>query len=236
MGENRYECPICKDTGYLLKTHEDGYEYAIPCKCRDIRIAKDRLERSGLAREFKSRTFDGYKTFNNPQLIDAKNTALQFVEQMEVDKLGEAGSLMLCGQVGAGKTHLGTACSMALIEKGIAVIYMGYREEMTALKSRILDEEAYSGKITRFKTAPVLFIDDFLKGKVTESDVNIIYEIVNYRYNNDLPMIISTEKTMDDLIIFDEAIGSRLIEMCTGNIIMFSGKELNYRLYRGGAA
>ena len=141
---------------------------------------------------------------------------------------------MLCGQVGAGKTHLGTACSVSLIEKGIAVIYMGYREEMTSLKARIIDEPAYSKEMGKLKTAPVLFIDDFLKGKITESDVNIIYEIVNYRYNNHFPMIISTEKTLDDLIDFDESIGSRLIEMCSGHIIVFNGKELNYRLYRGG--
>ena len=116
------------------------------------------------------------------------------------------------------------------------MIYMGYREEMTALKSKVTDELAYSSEINRYKKAQVLFIDDFLKGKITEADVNIVYEIVNYRYNNKLPVIISTEKTLDDLINFDEAIGSRLIEMCSGHIIVFSGKKLNYRLYRGGAA
>ena len=77
---------------------------------------------------------------------------------------------------------------------------------------------------------------DFLKGKITEADINIVYEIVNYRYNNHLPLIISTEKTLDDLISFDEAVGSRLIEMCRGHIIVFEGRKLNYRLYRGGVA
>ena len=94
----------------------------------------------------------------------------------------------------------------------------------------------HTQKSNKFKNAPVLFIDDFLKGKLTESDVNVVYEIVNYRYNNKLPVIISTEKTLDELINFDEAIASRLIEMCTGYIVVFAGKELNYRLYRGGAA
>lgn len=110
---------------------------------------------------------------------------------------------------------------------------MGYRDEMTSLKAKIIDEKSYSDTVNRFKTANVLFIDDFIKGKTTESDVNIVYEIVNYRYNNHLPMIVSTEKPLEDLIVFDEAIGSRLIEMCRGYIVVFEGKKLNYRLYKG---
>ena len=65
---------------------------------------------------------------------------------------------------------------------------------------------------------------------------NIVYEIVNYRYNNNLPVIISTEKKPGELIEFDEAIASRLLEMCYSHIIIFSGEELNYRLYKGGVA
>ncbi len=236
MSDTTYSCPECKDRGFILSTDEHGYEYARPCKCRELKMAKERLECSGLAREFKTKTFENFDTCENLQLMDAKNTAMKFTEELKNKNTENLPSLMLCGQVGAGKTHLGTASSVRLIDSGTAVIYMGYRDEMTALKSKILDEEAYKKDIDRYKKAPVLFIDDFLKGKITESDVNIVYEIVNYRYNNNLPVILSTEKNLDDLINFDEAIASRLIEMCRGYIIVFSGKELNYRLYRGKVA
>ena len=62
------------------------------------------------------------------------------------------------------------------------------------------------------------------------TDINI------YLNSYNLPVIISTERTLDAIVNFDEAIGSRLIEMCRGNIIVFAGEKLNYRLYRGGAA
>lgn len=74
-------------------------------------------------------------------------------------------------------------------------------------------------------------MDDLLKGRPTEADINILYELVNYRYMHNKPMVISTEIFPDDLIGFDEAVGSRIIEMCRGNIIILKGKELNYRLY-----
>lgn len=236
MDKMVYEWPECRDTGYIFCEDDKGYSYAKPCKCRAIKEAKARLERSGLAKEFMTKSFDNYQTCNIQQLEDAKETVMQYARNFEKWRDTDANSLMLCGQAGAGKTHLGTACSRKLIEEGIPVIYMGYREEMTALKAKVTDDMAYSAEINRYKKAEVLFIDDFLKGKITEADVNIVYEIVNYRYNNKLPIIISTEKTLDDLVNFDEAIGSRLVEMCFGHIIIFSGKKLNYRLYRGGAA
>ena len=233
MDDSRFISPECKDTGIVYYNGENGYLYARPCKCRAVKEAKMRIERSGLAKLFKSKTFDSFKTYSDPILEDAKRTVMRFAETFESHGEEEANSLLLCGQVGAGKTHLGAACSMQLMDRGIPVVYMGYRDEMTSLKSKIIDEKAYSDTVNRFKTAKVLFIDDFIKGKTTESDVNIVYEIVNYRYNNHLPMIVSTEKPLEDLIVFDEAIGSRLIEMCRGYIVVFEGKKLNYRLYKG---
>jgi DNA replication protein DnaC len=80
------------------------------------------------------------------------------------------------------------------------------------------------------KNARVLFIDDLLKGKVNESDINIMYEIINFRYLQRTPIIISTEKSIEELLAFDEAIASRLIEMSKGNIITFDDSVPNYRL------
>lgn len=48
---------------------------------------------------------------------------------------------------------------------------------------------------------------------------------------NNLPIVISTEKTSEELLDFDEVVGSRIIEMSKGDIIQLQGRELNYRLY-----
>lgn len=69
-----------------------------------------------------------------------------------------------------------------------------------------------------------------LNGKVTEADINIMFEIINYRYLNGKPIIISSELFQEDLLKFDEAIGSRIIEMCKGRIVEIRGIENNYRL------
>ena len=133
-------------------------------------------------------------------------------------------------QVGAGKTHLGVAICNNLMNRNVAVCYMAYRNAVTKIKQVMTDEPEYNRVLRPYMQTRVLYIDDLLKGRVTESDVNILYEIVNYRYMNNLPMIISTEKSIEGLLEFDEAIGSRIIEMCRGNIVQLRGKELNYRL------
>lgn len=56
MENNNYECPVCRDAGYVLSVDEYGYSYAEPCKCRAIKESRERLKSSGLAKEFKGKT------------------------------------------------------------------------------------------------------------------------------------------------------------------------------------
>lgn len=74
-------------------------------------------------------------------------------------------------------------------------------------------------------------MDDLFKGKINESDINIVFEIINYRYLNHLPIIVSTEFTTERLLAFDEGVGSRIYEMCKAYIVEIEkSRENNYRL------
>ena len=95
-----------------------------------------------------------------------------------------------------------------------------------------MDSVYYNKMMNRYKSARVLFIDDLFKGKITDSDVNIMFELINYRYFNNLPLIVSSECGVDRLIGIDEALGSRLVEMSKNYIISIKAKNLNYRLYK----
>ena len=43
-------------------------------------------------------------------------------------------------------------------------------------------------------------------------------------------MEVHTRNSIDEIISWDEAVGSRLVEMAGDNIINFRGDKLNYRL------
>lgn len=223
----KYKCSSCQDTGFILKTDENGLDVASRCKC----WAKELWRQSGILESFCEKSFEDFNTRNIPQLIKAKSKAEKYVTGFMEFERERYNSIMFIGQVGAGKTHLGVAICGELIKSGVPVVYMAYRNTVTKIKQNITDEAVYSRELKRYTSARVLYIDDLLKGRLTETDVNIMYEIVNYRYMNHMPVIISTEKSQGELIDFDEAVGSRILEMCRGNIITLQGSELNYRIY-----
>lgn len=236
MKKIEYVCnKNCYD-GWIPVRDENGHERMTECECRAIQAAIRHMRNSGIAEEFQNLSFENYATYDNKQVSEAKEMAMKYVERFEEHHTERQNSIMFMGQVGAGKTHLGIAICAELINKGVPVIYMPYRNAVTGLKQHMIDEDFYNREIEKYSKAAVLYIDDFLKGKLSETDVNIMYEIINYRYMNNLPMIISTEKSLEGLLKFDEAVGSRLIEMSRNFVVTFRGSNLNYRIYGGRAS
>ena len=66
---------------------------------------------------------------------------------------------------------------------------------------------------------------------MTDADLNYIFQIINQRYLNQLPFICSSEKNPKQLIEYDEAIGSRMLEQAKGRVVYLDDKRLNHRLY-----
>ena len=218
-----YDCPLCNNRGYFL-INKNGDEFFKECKCMVIRKNISQLKKSGLYQQIKDLTFDNYIVKANWQRV-CKEKAQKF----------NCGWFYAGGQSGVGKTHLCIAIVGKLISQGKNVKYMLWRDEIVKLKQNVNNYEEYSS-INYLKNVDALYIDDFFKterGKqVTQADINIAFELLNYRYNNkELITIISSELMTSDLIDIDEAIAGRIIEMSKGNCLDIS-KDINknYRL------
>ena len=120
---------------------------------------------------------------------------------------------------------------------------MQWREDVTNLKANVMNAYEYENRMKAFKTVDVLYIDDLFKTEKdkppTTADINIAFEILNYRYNqNDLITVISSEKTAFELLEVDEAVASRIIENARDfRIDVKKDKTKNYRLrnlFNGG--
>lgn len=227
---NENICPICGGTGFIITRHEHSQDSVTFCNCRKVSKAKFLQEVSGITSEnLKHFTFANYNPYN-VITKGAKIMALNYVRDYEKIKNNRNNSAALLGQVGSGKTHLSIAMGINFLNKSIPVIYMPYRDTIINIKQNILDEEYYNKTLNKYKTGKILIIDDLFKGKITESDLNIMFEIINYRYLNNFPIIISSELTKDKLLDVDESIGSRIIEMCKNYTTEIVGKNNNYRL------
>ncbi len=112
--------------------------------------------------------------------------------------------------------------------------YVLWRDMSVRAKAVVTDDEEYNRITEPLKRVKVLYIDDLFKTKdgtpVSPADVNLAFEILNYRYNDTGKItIISTEKTMDQLLEIDEAVGSRIYERSKEHWLNFCGKQ-NWRL------
>ena len=219
--EDKYDCRVCRNKGYLAKAVEDRVVFA-DCRCMEVRRAIGRMQRSGLKDVIRDYTFEKFQA-TQPWQKAIKEAAMEYAEH-------PAGWFALCGQSGCGKTHLCTAICRELLLAGKSVRYMLWRDEIVRIKQGGDDLQKL---LDSFKTAEVLYIDDLFKcgdGRPTAADINYAFEILNYRYNNPkLLTILSSELTEDELLDIDEAVGGRIYERAKAFTIGRS-RVKNYRI------
>lgn len=222
-----YNCDKCKNNG-VIYYEKDGYEYFRECECMKVRHSISRIEKSGLKNSLNKYTFENYEANEQFQQY-IKTKASNFLSDFKENWF------YIGGQVGCGKTHICTAIVGELLNQGKEARYMQWRDDVVKIKANANTDD-YNRLIEPFKNVQVLYVDDLFKtekGKMpTTADINIAFEIFNYRYiNNDLITIISSEKTISEIIDTDEAVGSRIYEMSQKYCIGIKpDRNKNYRL------
>lgn len=233
--EKKYQCTKCQDQmGYIEL--RDGNEVWVRCSCIEWRRTQKMMKASEITEEFRNLGFKNFITEGKPQIIqDIRDCAMTYFQEFESIRNTRTNSIALLGQPGAGKTHLLTAIANNLMKQlNVPVLYFPYVEGFIDLKD---DFDKLEEKLERMKTVNVLFIDDLfkpVKGKprATEWQIEQTYAVVNYRYLNYKPILVSSELTVDELADIDEALGTRIYEMCKEFTVVIKGdrKLLNHRL------
>lgn len=120
--------------------------------------------------------------------------------------------LILTGGYGTGKTHLAAAIANNLIEKGVMVLFDTYIGHLDRLKKE-MDSDEPKGYLDKMKSMPMLIIDDLGKEKKSEWSQQILFDVLNYRYEHYLPTVITTNMTPKEIPKYVEgAVASRLME------------------------
>lgn len=170
--------------------------------------AKRRWEKSNVGRNFKDCAFEN---FTGDEFKQQKEICEKYANDFTDDGKG----LLLYGTVGTGKTHLATATANVLVyEHGVSA----YFETFAGIIRRI--QKSFKGGDDgdieeTAKHVGLLILDDLGKEKYSEWSSQILFDIVDTRYRNQLPIIITSNYTPSELAErVDEAIMSRLSEMC----------------------
>lgn len=219
LNPDEYDCPNCGNKGNYL-VYDSGYTYLKKCDCASIRESNLNINLSGLNKIFQQYTFDNW------QAIEEVHKRMLEVCQDYINKFNGSGWLYIGGQVGSGKTHIATATLQELMKRSNVGLYKRWHEIVKELKS-FMNTKDYQLIIHELKNCNLLYIDDFLKN-ATDSDLNIAFEIIQARVDRQKATIITSELYLHE--IKDESIGSRIRQMCGGNILQIKrDTELNYR-------
>jgi len=208
-------CPICGGIGYLrrdLPVDHPDFGKIVPCSCRTEEItqsARSRLFRMSSLDALKNLRFDNFikrgrlglgKT-QSDSLENAFNQARNFAEHRQ-------GWLLLTGRYGSGKTHLAAAIANEAIEAGVATLFLTVPDLLDWLRY------AYSGvdmsfeeRFEEIREIPLLILDDFGTQNATPWAQEKIFQILNHRYINRLPTVVTSNILIND---FDGRIRSRL--------------------------
>ena len=249
--------PLTKNSTLKCKYCGKGYElyqypypeelvgkYAPVCRCQEDRKEIKQKGRKiieciknikdcGPGKRFYGKTFSNFKKELN---IKAFNECLAYVRNLE-ENLKQGKGLFITGNVGAGKTHLIAAmidwiARMTKRRKNQVWIIFTTSVDMLARIKYSFDRKFKENETTeevmdRLENCSLLIIDDLGSEKTTDWANELFYKIIDYRYSNLKPIIITTNLTDQELKEkISERLVSRIHEMCKG--IRLTGKD--YRL------
>lgn len=157
------------------------------------------LGKSGIKKRYLSRSFENFIV--NDVNRKAYEIAKSYVDNWQENK-DKGEGLYFEGTCGTGKTHLAVAIAMKLINQGVPVICKTSIDLLASIKQSYERDSTVNEEdvIEAYNTIDLLVIDDLGKERATEWSVPILYRIINDRYENMLPTVITTNYNTDDLI------------------------------------
>lgn len=228
-----YNFKTCKKCGGLIEKQIEifGRPMIVPvlCECAKEKRDKDAAEQQNRERqarldqiiknslmdkEFREKTFENWDpTKGNEKMYKVGMRYSQNFKEMKAKKMG----LLIYGQPGNGKTYTSAAIANNLISKYTPTICVSINSLLDRIKLNYnrWGNEGEDTIINSLANADLVVIDDLGTEQLTEWSISRIYNIIDSRYRNGLPLIITTNVTLQEL---EEKYGKRtydrILEMC----------------------
>ncbi len=233
-----YTCKDCQDTGLI-----DGQK----CHCFEDLVTQMFYADPAVSGITDKDSFDAFRLDYYPEemvrringreeRIRPRETmehilriCMQFAGRFANEPADGAGSLLLTGGVGLGKTFLSRCIAGEVIRSGHSVIYVSAAEQFRRLGDQFFSHDtAYSDTMDRLSTCDLLILDDLgteVSGSVTHS---ILFQLLNRRIQDNRSTIISTNLDMQGL---GDTYSERSISRIAGayTILPFYGEDIRVK-------
>lgn len=201
---------------------KDKQEYEINKRKHFRSIINNIYKQNYIGRKFQEQNFENFYIDSNNEY--AVKVAKDYIEKSK-SKMQNNG-LIIIGKSGVGKTHLAAAIANKLIENDKIVLMGRLTTLLDMIKETFKDNTKSENELIElYSNIDMIIIDDLGTEKISSWVLEKLYTIIQNRYENNLPIIITTRFDKQGLIerfyqsqdeqLVDTTI-SKLYQMCYG--------------------
>jgi len=199
-------CPRCSGSGWI-PLDSDSLRVE-PCACQGDLRRRQRISAASIPRRYYHCRIDNFHDRGTGSLIAAKRKVQEFVDAWPAQRDGRG--LLLMGGCGAGKTHLAVAALLEIIQCGKPgrLLFSNFQDLIQAIQASF-DDDASTSKAEILRPlieTDLLVLDELGSQKPTTFVQDILYYVINSRYNEERVTVFTTNY-VDEL---SERIGERL--------------------------
>jgi DNA replication protein DnaC len=200
-------CPLCGGLGYLrrdLPVDHPEFGRLQMCECRSSDVSQqihNRLFAISNLEKLQHLTFENFQPrgriglgpWQADSLERAYNQAQQFAEKLN-------GWLVLQGGFGCGKTHLAAAVANFAVGIGVPTLFITVPDLLDTLRFAYDDPQStFEERFEEIRSAPLLVMDDFGTQNATPWAQEKLFQIINFRYINRLPLVVTTNLLLEQI-------------------------------------
>lgn len=198
---------------YDVENYEKDITFLMPGNATTTAQVDDRRSRSGMPKEYMSKTANDFKwNFYNQETGEAKAMINKFICNFPQFQKSGYGLYIYSDTKGSGKTLLSCCIANEILKKrDISVKFISVSEYIELAKSGNSDN--VRERINSILDAGLLIFDEI--GAIEESRdwiSNVIFRLVDYRYTHILPTIYTSNIEIDKLKC-DERAKDRIFEL-----------------------
>ncbi len=130
---------------------------------------------------------------------DAQTSIPEVINYLNAFGKAEGNGLYIHGGVGSGKTYAATALARALLYAGYSVMVTTTTAMLDSISDTYGKNLASADGVGRYASCDVLVIDDMGKENASAWAVNTLFQILNARYEAMLPIVVTSQYSLDAL-------------------------------------